>query len=577
MGILVRKMNRVQQLIIVITCIMLVSIPAVSALKGDVKIITDPAGARVILEGNDIGTTPMNVPDLQYGDYTFRLTKAGYEDLKKTVTVQNPSKVLKYTLTPVKGVIRIASTPSGATVSVDGQTADKNTPVTLEVPPGYHVIIITKEGYTKYEEGVTVQAGEEKNINADLEDKFGIVRINSIPTDATVFKNGEQVEKNTPVTLQLNPGEYTIAVGKHQVQIESQKVTLEAGDDKTLNFVLDGPPGSVLENKDGSITVGIDSEPTGAEIFIDDQKSEEKTPAFITLRPGDHQVKLTLAGYQTYDEEIAFPEESPLYWEFHQVATSTDLPDISANSGKVDFAITSVPTGAKISVTGDKGTKTGTAPVTFKVLPGTFTVKATLEGYQDSGKTITVGNTGKETKFELEPEPETETETETDEENTTVLKTISTPPGASVSISGPSGTMTGNTPETFRVIPGTYTVNATLSGYEHYSEVFTVERYGIEVDIRLEESEHPQEPPGPGTVQILSEPTGAKVTLEGQSDGITPYTSGQMEPGTYSCTVSLQGYEDISGTVTVKPDQMTFFTADMINGSWTFTDFYPGE
>lgn len=47
-----------------------------------VKITSNPPGARVFLNDQDVGTTPVKVSFLWYGDYDIMLRKEGYETLK---------------------------------------------------------------------------------------------------------------------------------------------------------------------------------------------------------------------------------------------------------------------------------------------------------------------------------------------------------------------------------------------------------------------------------------------------------------------------------------------------------------
>jgi hypothetical protein len=121
-------------------------------------------------------------------------------------------------------------------------------------------------------------------------------------------------------------------------------------------------------------------------------------------------VKLTLSGYYPYEEEILFPDESPLVVPLEKYHVSSDYADIQGpeqdeqpvGDGKVDFTIKTVPPGATISIKGEKGVRTGTSPVTFQVIPGTFTVRARISDYKDNTSTVVVGNNGKTVDIVLE-------------------------------------------------------------------------------------------------------------------------------------------------------------------------------
>ena len=69
---------------------------------------------------------------------------------------------------PPTGSITVSSTPSGATVFLDGGERGI-TPVTISsVSAGDHVVLVVKEGYLDYEQAVTVTANQDTPVNATL-------------------------------------------------------------------------------------------------------------------------------------------------------------------------------------------------------------------------------------------------------------------------------------------------------------------------------------------------------------------------------------------------------------------------
>jgi predicted acylesterase/phospholipase RssA len=66
------------------------------------------------------------------------------------------------------GSYEIQSDPSAAEVYVDGAFVG-NTPATLKLKPGQHVIRISLNGYKDWSHDLTVQEGSEAHIKATLE------------------------------------------------------------------------------------------------------------------------------------------------------------------------------------------------------------------------------------------------------------------------------------------------------------------------------------------------------------------------------------------------------------------------
>ncbi|MBI3202285.1 MAG: PEGA domain-containing protein [Myxococcales bacterium] len=66
------------------------------------------------------------------------------------------------------GEVNIATTPPGASVSVDGTSQPGETPMIIKLPPGAHTITITNPGYEKQEIKVDVAAGQRLDKNVEL-------------------------------------------------------------------------------------------------------------------------------------------------------------------------------------------------------------------------------------------------------------------------------------------------------------------------------------------------------------------------------------------------------------------------
>jgi hypothetical protein len=64
--------------------------------------------------------------------------------------------------------IQFSSDPSGAEITVDGNYVG-NTPSLIKLKPGTHSVKITKNGYAPWVRSINTEAGESRNIAADLE------------------------------------------------------------------------------------------------------------------------------------------------------------------------------------------------------------------------------------------------------------------------------------------------------------------------------------------------------------------------------------------------------------------------
>ncbi|MDD5673050.1 MAG: PEGA domain-containing protein [Chitinivibrionales bacterium] len=57
------------------------------------------------------------------------------------------------------------------------------------------------------------------------------------------------------------------------------------------------------------------------------------------------------------------------------------------------------------------------------------------------------------------------------------------------------------------------------------------------------------------TLRIWSEPEGAKVSLNGQDDGTTPYHNANLKPGDYQLKLRLNTYKDTTENITLVKNQ----------------------
>jgi hypothetical protein len=140
-----------------------VEVPAVPppVMEGYLRIVSEPVGAEVMVDGHRIGATPFDgaVPVGEH-EVTVRLT--GYRPVTEAVRVEEGLEVARTVrLEVAPATLRLASEPAGARVSLDGERVGE-TPVALaEVAPGTHQIVIEAKGYYPYETRVELGPGQE--------------------------------------------------------------------------------------------------------------------------------------------------------------------------------------------------------------------------------------------------------------------------------------------------------------------------------------------------------------------------------------------------------------------------------
>ena len=129
---------------------------------------SSPSGASVYINGTYKGVTPLTL-NLSPGTYEVKLTKQNYQNYTTTVTL-NPleSKTLNLSLTPTFGYLTVTSSPSGATVIIDGKEVGVTPLEKYRLSTGRHQITIGKDGYREENFTLTIEAGKEVEKNVEL-------------------------------------------------------------------------------------------------------------------------------------------------------------------------------------------------------------------------------------------------------------------------------------------------------------------------------------------------------------------------------------------------------------------------
>jgi TonB family protein len=146
---------------------------------GSLRIATQPDGARVLVNGEERGTSPLLVDALPLGTYRVRIERSGFEaeELEAAITVEAPAASLDVALrpqaaaapvAPKPAIFRIRSSPPGARVAVDGRDVGVTPIERLQVNAGSRVVRVLRDGYLPWEDTFRARAGRTETIDAVL-------------------------------------------------------------------------------------------------------------------------------------------------------------------------------------------------------------------------------------------------------------------------------------------------------------------------------------------------------------------------------------------------------------------------
>ena len=210
-----------------------------SPLWADVSIGSRPAGASVMLDGKDIGQTPLQA-EILAGTYQLTLEHEGFDSLSTTLqVVANQAQELpEFTLVESDGLLTLETKPTGASVTVAGQFRGR-TPVDLSLAPRKpHALKISKAGFESIERQVKVDPATSRKLTLILSPRYGTVFITSLPVDAELYVDGRL---HGPATgrIKLTARAHRLEVRKTGYQSFSTTVTPRAGVSQEISVSLE--------------------------------------------------------------------------------------------------------------------------------------------------------------------------------------------------------------------------------------------------------------------------------------------------------------------------------------------------
>jgi tetratricopeptide (TPR) repeat protein len=140
--------------------------------EGELELRSDPAGAKVYVDGKEKGETPSVLSNVRLGGHAIRIAKEGYEPYEEQVkVVEGERKKISASLKRVAGSLFVNTDPSGTSVFVDGRSVGMSPYEGKDLSSGTHRVRVVKEGYETWEKDVVVEAGKGVEVFTILREK----------------------------------------------------------------------------------------------------------------------------------------------------------------------------------------------------------------------------------------------------------------------------------------------------------------------------------------------------------------------------------------------------------------------
>jgi serine/threonine protein kinase len=250
---------------------------------GTLDVQSNPAGATVVVDGQQRGMTPISL-QLKPGRHVVELVTDG--DVRTIpVMITAGGQVSQFIEIPraasALGELQIRTEPPGAQVTVDGRVLGRS-PLTAEgLTPGQHTVVVENE-LGPVTQRVTIEAGTTASLvvpmttpkNAALSGWIAV----SAPVDVQLFENQRLLGSSQTDRIM-------VAVGRHDLEIVNEALGYRAN--KTVN---------VNPGQTANIRIDLPKAPMAlnaipwAEAWVDGERVGETPIGSVQVSIGPHEV-----------------------------------------------------------------------------------------------------------------------------------------------------------------------------------------------------------------------------------------------------------------------------------------------
>ena len=279
---------------------------------GFLNISTTPEqGAKVFVDEEYVGQSPVKTDKLKSGTHTVRVMKDMYKMKEQSFTVTD-GQTTNATLNMAANFVNVTvTTDSQSDIYVDDEYKGKGR-WTGRLSDGTHIFEARKTNHRTSKKNLDLVLGETKTISIDAPSPInGEIEINSTPMGATIYIDGKNYGE-TPNYIS------DILIGEHELKLTKQGC---ASVTKTIT-IKEGETLSVNEKLQTGKEISISTDQSGDKIYVDGNYLG-LSPISTCLSYGSHEVKAERNG-KTVSKNIEVSQV-----EAHGRVSSTDKCELT--------------------------------------------------------------------------------------------------------------------------------------------------------------------------------------------------------------------------------------------------------
>lgn len=184
------------------------------------------ADAEIFIDGKSKGRKTWTGP-LKAGKYVVECKQDRHRPSSISINVKADKAETFEVPAPIAitGSLYVSSSPSGATIEIDGKNVGTTPQLIQDVLIGNHEVSLIRQNYKREMTTVTIKEGQTENLSQKLKD-IAQMTIDSKPTGAKLFINGEEIG-TTPYTKEMSSGDYLLELRMNKYKTFKESVHLD--------------------------------------------------------------------------------------------------------------------------------------------------------------------------------------------------------------------------------------------------------------------------------------------------------------------------------------------------------------
>ena len=263
---------------------------------GYVEVTSEPeSGARVLIDGEEVGETPYRSDRLKSGEHRIEVLKAMYAPASQMVTVTDGHTLpVRMQLSANYGTLTF-QTDASSEIWINNEKKGEGS-WSGRLNAGMYILEVRRPFHRSVRQSLEVKAGDVRTLSlGSPEPIYGILNISSSPGDAEIWIDGRSYGTTPRILKDILIGEHTLELKKEGCARVSQLISVEEGKVLPVHLTL---------SSGRSVTLQTDRE---GDILYVDGKRMGVSPQRLELSYGIHTIRAE-RGEQHTEEELEVTE-----------------------------------------------------------------------------------------------------------------------------------------------------------------------------------------------------------------------------------------------------------------------------